>query len=60
MHALMPTCPVQQVTMTNEFNDWATAFKYSFTGTAKTQAYNNFVTNMVRSQFECRYILLVC
>jgi hypothetical protein len=34
--------------MNNEFNDWAAANGYSFTGAVRTQAYSNFVVNMVR------------
>ena len=48
LYAWIFVCLLQQTTKSNEFNDWAAAFGYSFSGTAKTQAYNNFVTNMVR------------
>ncbi len=38
----------QQVAMQTsvQFNDWANTHGYSFTGSARTQAFNNFIVNM--------------
>ena len=48
-HPSIPSIPSQQVQtlQASEFSDWMSSNGYSFSGTEKVQAFNNFVTNMV-------------
>ena len=48
--SIYPIHPISQQVQTlqaSEFSDWMSSNGYSFSGTEKVQAFNNFVTNMV-------------